>query len=198
MSLGTARVPDRGLGRFVDRGAVTAAFVGIGMAVTIGVSFLLVIPIEPVYWYLSVPAGLLIGYYANARSGTRRGAWGRILANATFAGLATGLTLAALLLGVKALFFYADGGYPDFNRIDPETREPIPPFCESGAGCVYARYLAGDTGADFAAAGVDDVGEFTSLYWAQQWSTAGLLLALSAGFGVAGGGLYRISRPKSG
>jgi len=93
------------LSRVVDRGAITAAFVGIGMAVTIGVSFLLVIPVEPVYWYLSIPAGLLIGYYADARSGRGRGAWARILANATFAGFVTGLTLAALLLGVKALFY---------------------------------------------------------------------------------------------
>ena len=75
------------MSRFVDRGAITAAFVGIGMAVTIGVSFLLVIPIEPIYWALSVPAGLLIGYYADARSGRGRGAWRRILANALFAGL---------------------------------------------------------------------------------------------------------------
>ena len=43
--------------RIVDRGAIVAAYVGIGMAVTIGVSFLLVIPIEPIYWLLTVPAG---------------------------------------------------------------------------------------------------------------------------------------------
>ena len=63
--------------RFVDRGAITAAWVGLGMAVTIGVSFLLVIPIEPVYWIFALPAGLLIGYYANARSDRRAGPWGR-------------------------------------------------------------------------------------------------------------------------
>ena len=54
--------------RIVERGAIVAAYVGIGMAITIAVSFLLVIPIEPIYWLLVVPAGLLIGYYANARS----------------------------------------------------------------------------------------------------------------------------------
>ena len=37
------------MSRFVDRGAVVAAFVGIGMAVTMAISFLLVIPIEPAY-----------------------------------------------------------------------------------------------------------------------------------------------------
>ena len=44
--------------RVIDRGAITAAYVGIGMAATIAVSFLLVIPIEPVYLFLALPAGL--------------------------------------------------------------------------------------------------------------------------------------------
>ena len=61
--------------RFVDRGAIVAAYVGIGMAITIAVSFLLVIPIEPIYWLLVVPAGLTIGYYANSRSNRAAGPW---------------------------------------------------------------------------------------------------------------------------
>ncbi len=48
--------------RVIDRGAIVAAYVGIGVAVTVGVSFLLIIPIEPIYWLLTLPAGLLIGY----------------------------------------------------------------------------------------------------------------------------------------
>jgi hypothetical protein len=178
------------LGRIIDRGAITAAYVGIGMAVTIAVSFLLVIPIEPIYWLLSVPSGLLIGYYANARSGRARGAWGRFLANAAFAGLATGLTFALLLLGVKALFFVADDGYRDPGLGGRIT-------CTSGADCVYQRYLEAQP-AELATAGVTDAATFSAFYWAQQWSTAGLLIALTAIAGVAGGGLYGISRPKSG
>jgi hypothetical protein len=54
--------------RVVDRGAITAAYVGIGMAITIVVSFMLFIPIEWVIWVLALPSGLLIGYYANQRS----------------------------------------------------------------------------------------------------------------------------------
>lgn len=178
------------LSRVVDRGAITAAFVGVGMAVTIGVSFLLVIPVEPVYWYLSIPAGLLIGYYADARSGRGRGAWGRNLANATFAGLVTGLTLAALLLGVKALFFAADDGYRDPGLGGRIT-------CQTGGDCVYRRYLE-EQPDELAASGVTDTATFSAYYWAQQWSTAGLLLGLATIAGVAGGALYGITRPRTG
>jgi hypothetical protein len=181
--------------RIVDRGAIAAAWVGVGMAVTIGVSFLLVIPIEPIYWLLAVPAGLLIGYYANQRSDRRAGPWSRIGANALFAGLATGLTLAALLLAVKALFFFADSGFPTFNRIDEDGRS-IPPYCDPGAGCVYARYLEAGSAAEFEAAGVTDVGGFTALYWQQQASTAGLLLLATTAGALAGGIAYWATRPK--
>jgi hypothetical protein len=174
--------------RFVDRGAITAAYVGIGVAITVGVSFLLVIPVEPAYWLLSLPAGLLIGYYANARAGRGAGEWGRILANAAFAGLATGLTMAALLLGVKALFFAADDGYRDpglGGRLE----------CASGADCVYARYRE-KQGAELAAAGVTDVDSFSAYYWDQQRSTAGLLIVVTTVAALGGGAMFGLSRPK--
>jgi hypothetical protein len=183
--------------RVIDRGAVTAAYVGIGMAVTIAVSFLLVIPIEPIYWLLALPAGLLIGYYANQKSDRRAGPWTRIVLNALFAGAVTALTLAALLLAVKALFFFADNGYPDFNRVDPETQEPIPPSCESGAGCVYARYVAAGNGEELASAGVTDAATFTSFYWAQQASTALTLIVLTEAGALIGGLAYGLTRPKA-
>ena len=182
--------------RIVDRGAIVAAYVGIGMAVTIAVSFLLVIPIEPIYWLLVVPAGLLIGYYANARSSRAGGPWSRILANGLFAGFVTGLTLAVLLLGVKALFFFADNGYPDFNRVDDEGTA-IPPFCHTGANCVYSRYLADGRGDALAAQGVTDDASFTAYYWNQQLATAGLLLVLTSGAGLGGALLYGAARPRA-
>ncbi len=191
-----SRVPTSKTSRFIDRGAITAGWVGVGMAVTIGVSFLLVIPIEPIYWLLAPFAGLLIGYYANQRSATPRGAWRRITANALYAGTLTGVTLALILLVVKGLFFFADTGYPDFNRADPNG-QPIPPYCQTGAACVQARYLAAGRGPALEAAGATDLASFTALYWQQQLSTAAILLVLPIATSILGGVVYGLTRPKA-
>jgi hypothetical protein len=177
--------------RVIDRGAVTAAWVGVGMAVTIAISFLLVIPIEPIYWLLALPAGLLIGYYANQRSDRRRGPWSRILANALAAGLATGLTMALLLLAVKALFFFGDNGYRPTELGGSLT-------CSGGADCVFARYREDPANAaELAAAGITDVASFTGFYWRQQLSGAATVLVLTVLGGLGGGVLYGTFRPKT-
>ena len=176
--------------RFVDRGAIIAAYVGIGMAVTIAISFLLIIPIEPVVWLLALPSGLIIGYYANQRSDRRAGPWGRILVNGLFAGLVTGLTAGLLLLGVKALFFYADNGYRD-----PGLGGPL--ACVSGPDCVYQRYLDIPGRSDeLAAVGITDVDAFTGFYWGQQFTSAGLVVLVTTVGGLGGAGLYGLFRPK--
>jgi hypothetical protein len=179
--------------RFVDRGAVVAAFVGVGMAVTMAISFLLVIPIEPAYVLLAFPGGLIIGYYANARSSRIRGQWRRILPNGLLAGLVTGAVLALLLLGTKALFFYGDTGYPDFNRV--EDGVAVGPTCVAGADCVYHRYLAAQPD-ELAAAGVTDATTFTDVYWGQQWSTAQLLVLGTAGAALLGALLFGLAGPR--
>jgi hypothetical protein len=178
------------LTRVLDRGAIVAAYVGIGMAVTIAISFLLVIPIEPIYWLLALPAGLLIGYYANQRSDRRSGPWPRILGNAAYAGLMTGLTMAVLLILVKALFFFGDNGYRGTDLGGSIT-------CSGGADCVYQRYRE-DSGAALAAAGITDASSFTGFYWSQQLSSAGTVLVLTLAGGLGGGLLYGVFRPKAG
>lgn len=165
------------------------------MAVTIAVSFLLVIPIEAIVWLLALPSGVMIGYYANARSNRRSGPWLRILSNAVFAGVVTGLTAALLLVGTKALFFYADSGYPDFNRADA-AGHAIPPTCQTGADCVYQRYVKVGRGAEMAAVGVTNAASFTGLYWSEQAGTSLIVFTLTAVGGLIGGGLYGTFRPK--
>ena len=177
------------MSRFVDRGAITAAYVGIGMAVTIAVSFLLVIPIEWVVWVLALPSGLLIGYYANQRSNRRAGPWSRILANGLFAGVVTGLTAAALLLLVKGLFFYADNGFRDPGQGGQIT-------CAAGADCVYQRYLQAGRGPDLVVTGVTDPASFTGFYWNEQFGSAGTVLLLTTLGGLGGAALYGVFRPK--
>ncbi len=177
------------MSRFVDRGAIAAAYVGIGMAVTIVVSFLLIIPIEGLIWLFALPSGLLIGYYANQRSNRRAGPWRRILTNGLFAGVVTGLTIAALLLVLKALFFFADNGYRDPGLGGSIT-------CATGAGCVYQRYLDADRGSDLAAAGVTDAGTFTTFYWSEQLGSATTVFVLTTLGSVGGATLYGLFRPK--
>ncbi len=157
--------------RVVDRGALAAGGIGAAMAATIAVSFLLVIPIEPVYWYLAIPAGLLIGYYANRRAGRAGAGPGRLLANGLCAGVVTAVVYAALLLGVKALFFVADDGYRDQSAGGRLT-------CTPGADCVYTRYVAEGRGEELRRVGVTDAATFTGFYWNQQLSTATLLAGL--------------------
>jgi hypothetical protein len=179
--------------RILDRGAVTAAYVGIGMAVTIAISFLLVIPIFSVIPILTLLGGLLIGYYANVRSGRDAGPWPRIVTNGLFAGAVTGLSLALLLLATRALFFVADNGYRD-ESAGGVLR------CQPGADCVYQRYLAEGQGDELAAVGVDDVDSFSGFYWSQQLASSALVLGLGSAGGIGGALLYglfgRAGRPR--
>ena len=112
-----------------------------------------------------------------------------------FAGFVTGLTTALLILIVKTIFFYADTGYPDFNRADAAGK-PIPPYCHTGADCVYKRYVALGRDADLRAAGVVDGASFGTVYWNQQFAVAGALLLATTAGGLAGAGLYGVFRSK--
>jgi hypothetical protein len=176
--------------RIVDRGAITAAYVGIGVAITLALSFLLIIPIEPIYWLLALPAGMLIGYYGNTRADRRQGPWGRILANGLFSGLVTGLSLAIFLLGIKALFFYADNGYRDASAGGSLT-------CQPGRECAWARYDA-DRGPALRAAGIADAPTFERYYWEQLGAASGMLIILTTACGLGGAALYGMTRPRAG
>ncbi len=173
--------------RFLDPGAIFAGWVGVGMAATIVVSFVLVIAIEPVAWFLSLPAGMVIGYYANARSERMRG-WGRMLANALYASLLTGVTMALLLLLFKTIFFFGDDGFRP-----PALGGQLD--CQRGPACVFARYQA-EQPDQLRSAGITDVSSFSAAYWRQQATTSGVLVLVTVGGGLFGGVLYAATRPR--
>ena len=162
-------------GRFVDRGAVFAGYVGIGMAVVIAIAFALIIPVQTIV-FLSAPiAGIIIGGYANNRSARWR-PMKRVFANAAWAGFVTGLTLAILYVILRLLFVFADTGtMPDGSTLD----------CTMGPACTYQRYLDDPTLAPYLAeAGITD-GDSMAAAVVHDQLTGGLVLILL----VVGGSL---------
>ncbi|MFM9128460.1 MAG: hypothetical protein ACKOPF_01190 [Candidatus Limnocylindrus sp.] len=178
------------MSRFVDRGATVAAFVGIGMALTVAVSFLMVIPIDPAYIVFAPLSGLLIGWYGNQRAGQLRGRPGRIFANAAWSGAITAVTFAALFLAVKLFFFSLDPGYRDEKQGGSFS-------CAAGPECVYVRYQGAEGGKEaLAEAGITDVASFTEWYWDGQMGTARLLIGSTTLFALLGGLFYWPSAPR--
>ena len=64
---------------------------------------------------------------------------------------------------------------------------------------MYQRYRLIEDGARVAgleAAGVTDAASFTSFYWSQQFTVAGLLVVVTTIGGLGGAALYGVFRPK--
>jgi hypothetical protein len=164
-----------GEGRVLDRGAVYAAMVGLGMAVTIAISFGLVVAIQPLVFISAPLAGLTIGWYANHRSLRWRPRW-RLFSNAAFAGFVTGLSLAIMYVAFRLLFIYADSGYR------PETMGGQLE-CSSGPECTYVRLIEDPENAQaLLDEGITDVAAYTSFVW----RTSGEWMLQLTGFTLIG------------
>ncbi len=174
--------------RFLDRGAIVAGYVGIGMAAIIATSFLLVVPIEQIAWLLMPLGGVIIAYYANSRADRRHGPVPRIFVNGLWAALVTAVSFALIVLVIKAIFFFADDGY----RGDVFGGSLA---CRPGPDCVYARYVAQDA-AGLRASGITDVASFTAAYWRQQATIEAALIGVTLIGGVLGSLLYAVGRPR--
>jgi hypothetical protein len=169
----------------LDRGAVYAAMVGLGMAVTIAISFELVVAVQVLTFVAAPLAGLIIGFYANHKSERWRPRW-RLFANAGFAGLVTGLSLALMYVGLRLLFVYADSGYR------PETMGGQLE-CSTGPACTYARLLDEGNGPDLAEEGIVDAASFEAAVWHWQGATV-LILTLTTVAGALGAAGWRALR----
>ena len=175
--------------RPLDKGAIFAGWVGIGMAVVIVISFGLVLAVQPLVWLAAPIAGILVGSYANHRSARWRPRW-RVVANAAWAGLVTGASLAIFYAAVRLLFVYFDAGY----RPEPQGGQLE---CARGPECVYIRYLEDGRGEDLAAAGVTDAAGFERAMLREQLDGAFVLTGLTL-TGALGAGLFRaVRRPPS-
>jgi len=175
--------PDEG--RVLDRGAIYAAVVGLGMAVTIAVSFELVIAIQALVFVSAPFAGLIIGYYANNKSERWRPRW-RLYANASFAGTVTGVSLALMYVALRLLFIYADSGYR------PETMGGQLE-CNTGPECTYIRFLDDGNEEALVADGITDAASFESAVWRWQGETVLMLTLMTLG-GALGAATWRAVR----
>ena len=137
------------------------------------VSFLLIIPIEPIYLAPRAavrPAHRLLRERALRPAGRAVGADPR--QRACSPGCRDRRSPSrSCCSAIKALFFYADDGYRDASAGGPLA-------CTPGADCVYQRYLAAGQAGRVEAAGRDRRRRRSrSFYWSQQLSTAGPMLA---------------------
>jgi len=157
----------------LDRGAIYAAMVGLGMAVTIAISFELIVAIQALVFISAPLAGLTIGWYANHKSMRWRPRW-RLFTNAAFAGSVTGLSLALMYVALRLLFIYADSGYR------PETMGGQLD-CSTGPECTYARFIDDGHGQDLIDDGITDAASFESAVWRWQGESVLMLAAFTLG-----------------
>jgi len=165
------------MSRIVDPGAIFAGWVGLGVALVAVIALALVIAVQPLLFVLALPIGLLMGWYANARSERRRPRH-RVMANAGYASLLTALGLAVMYVALRLLFVYGDtGALPDGSRLD----------CRMGPECTYARHVEAGRQEELAAQGIGDVASFETATLQQQLVAGAALFGLTLGGGLLSG-----------
>lgn len=169
------------MSRFVDAGAKFAGWVGLGMGLVIVIAFALIIPIQPIVFLIAPLAGVVIGAYANVRAERWRPR-GRVLANAAYAGLVTGIGLAVLYVLIRLVFVYGDtGSMPNGARLD----------CTSGPDCVYQRQLIQERElrreGELAEIGITDGASLEAAVWRELMVTGTGLVLLTLGGSLVGG-----------
>jgi hypothetical protein len=194
------------LGRVVDHGAIFAGYVGIGMAVVVAIGFELIIAVQTLVFAFAPIGGALIGAYANVRSSRWRPVR-RVFANAVWAALVTGVSLALIYGSLRLLFVFVDtGALPDGTHMT----------CQVGPDCTYQRYVTpwafttGDAGADeaatlaaeadarraeLAAAGVVDGPTFGAYALQEVLRSGAVLVALTLAGALFAAGLRSVRTP---
>lgn len=170
--------------RFVDRGAVFAGWVGLGTALVIAIAFELILAIQSLVFIIALPAGMLIGGYANAKSERWR-PMRRVFANAAYAALVTGVGLALMYAVLRLVFVFADtGSLPDGTSMT----------CQAGPACTYQRYVRDGQAQALADAGVTDGASFGAYAINEQLRGGAIILVVTVAGAVVAAG-WRSVRP---
>jgi hypothetical protein len=163
--------------RVVDAGAIFAGWVGLGMALVLAIAFELIIPVQTLVFLLAPLVGVVIGVYANVRSERWRPR-GRLVANAIWAGLVTGIGLALLYVVIRLVFIYGDtGSLPDGTSLD----------CRTGPGCIYQRYVEAGLAGELDSLGITDAASLEAAAWRELTLTGAGLVVLTVAGSVVGG-----------
>lgn len=171
------------MSRFVDAGAVFAGWIGLGMAVVLAIAFELVIPVQLIVFLLVPFMGVLIGVYANVRSERWRPR-ARVVANAGWAGLVTGVGIAVLYVVLRLVFVYGDtGALPTGLNLD----------CRTGPECTYTRYLEVGRADELERAGITDAASFEAALLRELAFGGAALMVLTMGGSLAGGAVRALS-----
>jgi hypothetical protein len=172
------------MSRVIDQGAIFAGWVGIGMALVLAIAFELIIPVQTLVFVLAPLMGVLIGVYANVRSERWRPR-GRVLANAFYAALVTGVAVAALYIALRLVFIYGDtGAMPDGTSLT----------CQTGPACIYERYVQAGQAQDLAPLGITDGATLEAAAWRELLIFGGALTVLTIVGGLIGGGIRSFSK----
>jgi hypothetical protein len=178
--------PGRLSPRFLDKGAIFAGYVGMGMAIVIAIAFALIIPVQTLVFVASILGGVLIGAYANQRSNRWR-PMRRVFLNAIWAALITGLSLALIWGILRLTFVFLDSGMtPSGQAIS----------CQTGPDCTWQRYVAEGQGEELAAAGVTD-GESFGRYFVSEAviGGGGLIIGFTMLGALVAAGFRSIQKP---
>jgi hypothetical protein len=172
---------------------VFAGYVGIGMAIVVVIAFSLIIPVQSLVFIAAPLCGLLIGNYANTRSGRWR-PMRRVFANSAWAGFVTGLSIAIMYILIRLLFVFADTGQmPDGSVVTTgEGPDGVPIACSPGPDCTFHRYLTDPTlaaaGQDLVAQGITDGDTFARAFVGQLLQGGAWIVILTTGGAIIAGG----------
>jgi len=158
------------------------------MALVLAIAFELIIPVQTLVFLLAPLMGVLIGVYANVRSERWRPR-GRVLLNAAYASLITGLAVAVLYIALRLVFIYGDtGAMPDGSSLT----------CHTGPDCIYQRYVQADQADELAPLGITDGATLEAAAWRELLIFGAGLIVLTVAGGLVGGAIRSATKmPKS-